>query len=69
MERTKQKELTERLPATPCTPQMRDGMIRVAKARNKSIAELQREAVALFLSRNDTSNTEISTKITKGENQ
>lgn len=44
-----------RLSATPCDKEMRDAMVNRAKAENKKLAQLQREAFALFLSGNDTS--------------
>lgn len=42
------------LPPTPCLPEMRERLLSEAKRQGKSIAELQREAVSLFLSRIDS---------------
>ena len=39
-----------RLAATPCDAEMRDAMVKRAKAEGKSRAQLQREAFAFFLS-------------------
>lgn len=47
--RTKKQVYTEQLPATPCTPQMRGSLQEIALAQGKSMAEIQRQAVALFL--------------------
>lgn len=38
------------LPATPCTPKMREEMQELAKREGVSLAELQRAAFSLFLS-------------------
>lgn len=46
--------LTERLPATPCTPQMRQEMENIARIQGISLADLQRQAVSLFLENFDT---------------
>ena len=54
---TRQKKLTERMPATPCSPEMRAAMEKIARERGIALAELQREAVALFLSKIDTNTT------------
>lgn len=40
-----------RLSATPCDREMRDAMVKRAKAEGKSRAQLQREAFAFFLSK------------------
>jgi len=44
------------LPPTPCTRDMRERIVRVADERAISIAEVQREAFALFLSSIDNIN-------------
>lgn len=38
------------LPPTPCTQDMRTKLVAVAEEQGKSIAQVQREAVSLFLS-------------------
>lgn len=52
--RRKVNRFTALLPATPCTSQMRDALVRIAKAEDKSVAEVQRQAYILFLSRIDS---------------
>lgn len=51
--RTK-KRLTAFLPSTPCTPEMRESLVEKAKREGKSLADLQRSAIALFLSSSDS---------------
>jgi hypothetical protein len=53
MARTKNAVLTAWLSATPCTPEMRQDVIAVASQRNLSVAEVQRQAISLFLSTAD----------------
>lgn len=43
---------TARLSATPCDAEMREAMLKRAEAEGKKLAQLQREAFALFLSGN-----------------
>jgi len=49
----KQKVLTGRLPATPCTPEMLARVREIADKQGRSIAEIQRDAISLFLRRYD----------------
>ncbi len=42
------------LPPTPCFPEMRESLIRIAEKQGKSLAQVQREAFALFLQTDDT---------------
>lgn len=42
------------LPATPCTPEMREELTKVADENNISMAEVLRRAFALFLQGNDS---------------
>lgn len=42
----------DQLPATPCTAEMRAGILEMAKARGVSLAEIQREALSFFLAEN-----------------
>jgi len=51
MATSKKAVLTAQLPPTPCTPQMREKLVEVARQRNITIAEIQRQAFSLFLSR------------------
>jgi len=50
MATSKKAVLTAQLPPTPCTPQMREKLVEVARQRNITIAEIQRQAFSLFLS-------------------
>lgn len=52
--RTKKKVFTSTLPPTPCTPEMRERLVTVAAQNGQSLAELQREAVGIFLLKFDT---------------
>lgn len=49
----KRVRLDALLPATPCTPQMREKMRELAQREGASLAELQRAAFSLFLSQAD----------------
>lgn len=62
--RTKKRVMTAFLPATPCTPEMRDRMVSIAEEKGKSLAELQREALTLFFSQSDTDCIQSETKTT-----
>jgi hypothetical protein len=55
MATSKRAVLTAQLPPTPCTPEMRETLVGIAKQRNITIAEIQRLAFSLFLSSSDTS--------------
>lgn len=46
--------LTHFLPATPCKPEMRETMVSIAEEKNISLADLQRQAIGLFLSLYDS---------------
>lgn len=48
------KPMSAHLPATPCHPEMRDRLLGVAKEQGRSIADIQREAFSIFLSKFDT---------------
>lgn len=52
MARFKRARYTSTLPPTPCTDEMRDSLVGLATQQNKSLAELQRESLALFLQKN-----------------
>lgn len=43
------RKMTAWLPGTICHPEFRDEVVAVARAQNKSLSELQREALSLFL--------------------
>jgi len=49
----RRKLLTCWLPPTPCTPDMREQMVNLANESGRSLADLQRNAIALFLQNND----------------
>lgn len=55
----KTKRFTARLPATPCTQEMRDTVLDAADELGMNIAELQRTALQFFLNR-DANNIDIS---------
>lgn len=42
------------LPATPCTNHMRNAFVKIAESEDKSVAEVQRRAYALFLAQIDS---------------
>lgn len=48
--RTKVKRLVTRLPATPCTEDMRSAFVELAVQRGVALADVQREAFSFFLS-------------------
>ena len=50
--KTEKEAWDARLSATPCDKEMRDAMVKRAKAEGKSRAQLQREAFAFFLREN-----------------
>lgn len=50
MSRTKRPQYTDRLPGTPCTPQMREKVVNLAQREGLSIADIQRRAYTIFLS-------------------
>jgi hypothetical protein len=49
----RQKIMTEQLPPTPCTPEMREKVVKVADKRGVSMADIMRDAITLFLLEND----------------
>ncbi len=51
------KKLSAWLPPTPCTPEMRERLIEVAEQEGRSLADLQRSAMSLFLSGFDKQST------------
>lgn len=54
MANTKKAVFTEFLPATSCTPEMREKIRGYAEKHNMSLAEVQRKAFSLFLRRVDS---------------
>lgn len=62
MSRTKRRQFLSILPATPCTPEMRDQVITIAESRGVSVAELQRDALSLFLGTNYSNAIEINSQ-------
>jgi len=52
MTRYKQATLTASLPPVPITPEMRQQIETIASQKNKTLSQLQREALSLFLSMN-----------------
>lgn len=49
--------MTAFLPATPCSEEMRAELVKLAKRERKSLAELQRTAISLFLAKSARSAT------------
>lgn len=58
----RRKRLTARLPATPCTPEMKASVTAIAEDQERSVADIQRDAITLFLQRSDTKSVRIGTK-------
>lgn len=54
MATSKKPVLTAQLPPTPCTPEMRKQLVEFARQNNRTIADIQREAFSLFLSKLDS---------------
>lgn len=63
----KRKILTAQLPPTPCTPEMRSRVVELAESEGRSIAEIQRDAITLFLRRHDRKSDKSDTKTTKSK--
>jgi len=61
MATSKKAVLTAQLPPTPCTPQMREMIVKLSSQRNRTIADIQREAFSLFLSNLDRQSTMFET--------
>ena len=53
MAHTKQR-MEAQLPPTLCTSEMRDKVVHLAERQGKSIGQLQREALSLFLRMSDS---------------
>lgn len=69
MATSKRPVLTAQLPPTPCTPEMRKDVVGLAEKQNITIAEIQRQAFALFLRVNDTNCINEETKFTEPQEQ
>lgn len=54
------KRMDQQLPPTPCTQKMRESLIKIAEREGRSIADLQREAISLFLSGFDTNSIRVN---------
>lgn len=48
---SRKAKLTAQLPSTPCTPEMREKVVKISDELGISIAEIQRDAISLFLSK------------------
>lgn len=55
----KTERLTARLPVTPCTIDLRESMVQLAKDEGVSLAHLQRYAFEFFLSQHVRKKTDI----------
>jgi len=55
MARTQKKKLTDQLPATSVTPEMKQAVIDLAITKGVSVASIQREAIAFFFEKNYSS--------------
>jgi hypothetical protein len=55
-------QFPELLPATPCTAKMRQHILEIAEHEGSSIAEIQRKALALFLSKSNSKTIGINSK-------
>lgn len=55
--RSTKKRLDAWLSPTPCTQEMREQLISIADKQGRSVADLQRSAIALFLSGFDKEST------------
>lgn len=53
MSRTK-KAMTVSLPPARCSPDMRDRLVAIAEKQGRSLSDIQREAIRVFLSQFDT---------------
>jgi len=60
---SKPQRLTSRLPATPCTPEMRERIAQIADQENVTMADVQRNAFEFFLAQIDSKsvNSDIKT--------
>lgn len=47
-------KMTSQLPATPVTPEMRDSVVAIADREKRSISDIVRQAISLFLSNSDS---------------
>lgn len=56
---TKRKKLIDRLPQTPCTPEMKAAVLAIAESQGRSIADIQRDAITLFLRKNGTKSIKV----------
>jgi hypothetical protein len=60
---TKKKTMVAYLPVTPCTMDMKDRMLKIASDKGISLAELQREAFRVFLTKSDTKSITIDSLV------
>lgn len=57
--------LTAQLPPTPCSPDLRERVVRLAYEQNRSIAEVTREALEFFLLQSDSKSISADIQSTK----
>lgn len=60
--RTKKRKLSSQLPPTPVTPEMREQVVNYAAVKGVSVAEIQREALTIFLRRNVSKTSDNTSK-------
>ncbi|MBZ0284059.1 MAG: hypothetical protein K8L97_25185 [Anaerolineae bacterium] len=60
---SKPQRLTARLPATPCTPEMRERIAQIADQEKVTMADVQRNAFGFFLAQIDSKAVSIDSKI------
>lgn len=59
------RKFSSRLPATPCTPEMRQAVEELALKENCDMSEIHRAALSLFLLKYGTESTNFDTETVK----
>lgn len=67
--KTYRRKYTSQLPSTPVTVTMRERVVSIAQERGMSLSEVQREALSLFLAKNDSKKVKDDSKSVKEESQ